>query len=86
MCLPGPHPNAMDNRPIAELTVDELQELIRRTVKKSVAEVMMEFAIEADVEAQVVYEAELNDLLRGEIRSGSKALALELAAPTKADD
>lgn len=59
----------MDKRAIAELTVSELEELIKRTVKDSVAEVMMEFAIEADVEAQMVYEAEINDMLRGEMRS-----------------
>lgn len=58
----------MDNRAIAELTVSELEDLIKRTVKDSVAEVMLEFAMEADVEAQMVYEAEINDMLRGEIK------------------
>ncbi len=58
----------MDNRAIAELTVSELEELIKRTVKDSVAEVMLEFAMEADVEAQMVYEAEINDMLRGEMK------------------
>ena len=50
-------PNNMDKRSIAELTVTELEELIKRTVKDSVAEVMIEFALEADVEAQMVYDA-----------------------------
>lgn len=58
----------MDNRAIAELTVAELEDLIKRTVKDSVAEVMLEFAMEADVEAQMVYEAEINDMLRGEMK------------------
>lgn len=59
----------MDKRAIAELTVSELEDLIKRTVKSSVAEVMIEFAMEADVEAQMVYEAEINDMLRNEMRS-----------------
>ena len=58
----------MDKRSIAELTVTELEELIKRTVKDSVAEVMIEFALEADVEAQMVYDAEINDMLRGELQ------------------
>ena len=45
----------MDNRKIAELTVSELEDMIKRTVKKSVAEVMIEFAVAADIEAQIAY-------------------------------
>lgn len=78
-------PHFMDNRPITELTVRELQELIRQSVKTSVAEAMAEFALEADAEAQVVYEAELNDRLRQEMRSGGR-LAFELVAPGESDD
>ncbi len=58
----------MDNRAIAELTVSELEELIKRTVKNSVAEVMLDFAMEADVEAHMVYAAEVNDMLRAEMQ------------------
>lgn len=76
----------MDNRKIVELTVDELEEIISRTVKKSVAEVMIEFALEADVEAQVAYEAEINDLLRQEMRTVGVVADAELAAATEVDD
>ena len=76
----------MDNRNIAELTVGELEELIRRTVKNSVAEVMVEFALEADVEAQIAYDAEINDMLRQEIQSGRPIGDLELAFASKVDD
>ncbi len=76
----------MDNRKIVELTVDELEEIISRTVKKSVAEVMIEFAMEADVEAQVAYEAEINDLLRQEMQTVGAGLDPELATATKVDD
>jgi len=76
----------MDNRSIAELTVLELEELIRRTVKNSVAEVMLEFALEADVEAQIAYEAEINDMLRQEIQSGRPIGELELAGASHVDD
>lgn len=63
------HPNDMDKRAIAEMTIGELEELIKRAVKDSVAEVMLDFAMEADVEASVVYEAEINDMLRAELQS-----------------
>ncbi len=75
-------PIDMDKRAIAELTVSELEELIKRTVKSSVAEVMIEFAIEADVEAQVAYEAEINDMLRNEMQSyGTLSAAAQITTP-----
>lgn len=76
----------MDNRKIVELTVGELEEIISRTVKKSVAEVMIEFAMEADVEAQVAYEAEINDLLRQEMQTVGAVADLDLATASKVDD
>lgn len=76
----------MDNRKIVELSVDELEEIISRTVKKSVAEVMIEFALEADVEAQVAYEAEINDLLRSEMQIVGTLADSEFLATTKLDD
>lgn len=76
----------MDRRAIAELTVSELEDLIKRTVKNSVAEVMLEFAMEADVEAQMVYEAEINDMLRSEMQSYGGLLASTAAPGVKVDD
>ena len=76
----------MDKRAIAELTVNELEDLIKRTVKTSVAEVMIEFAMEADVEAQMVYEAEINDMLRHEMQSYGTLLAAMPVTTTKVDD
>ena len=76
----------MDNRKVLELSVAELEEIISRTVKKSVAEVMIEFALEADVEAQVAYEAEINDMLRQEMQTVGTVADAELAATTKVDD
>lgn len=76
----------MDKRAIAELTVSELEDLIKRTVKDSVAEVMLEFVIEADFEAQMVYEAEINDMLRSEMQSYGTLLATMPASSTKLDD
>lgn len=81
VCLPD-----MDNRRITDLTVSELEEMIKRTVKKSVAEVMIEFAVVADAEAQIAYEAEMNDILRGEMQSYGKVLAYDMGAMPKADD
>ncbi len=76
----------MDKRKIVEMSVGELEEIISRTVKKSVAEVMIEFALEADVEAQVACEAEINDLLRQEMRGAGTLFDAALAGATKADD
>ena len=76
----------MDKRRITELTVGELEEVIKRTVRKSVAEVMIEFAMEADMEAQIAYEAELNDMLRNEMRSWGKLQNADSASLPKADD
>ena len=76
----------MDKRAIAELTVSELEDLIKRTVKDSVAEVMLEFAIEADVEARMVYEAEINDMLRSEMQSYGTPRSAMPALSTKLDD
>lgn len=76
----------MDNRKIAELTVSELEDIIKRTVKKSVAEVMIEFAVAADIEAQIAYEAEMNDILRSEMQSYDKVFAYDMGAMPKVDD
>ncbi len=76
----------MDNRPIATLTVSELEEIIGRAVKKSVAEVMIEFAMEADVEAQVAYQAEMNAMLRQEMQTVGSVDHAELICAPKVDD
>lgn len=76
----------MDNRKIVELSVGELEEIISRTVKKSVAEVMIEFALEADAEAQVAYEAEINDMLRSEMQVLGTLADSGVLATTKVDD
>jgi len=76
----------MDNRKISELTVSELQELITTTVQKSVAEVMIEFVMVADLEAQIAYEAEMNDLVRSELQSYGNLPAFDMGRSPKMDD
>lgn len=76
----------MDNRKISELTVSELQDLITKTVQKSVAEVMIEFVMVADIEAQIAYEAEMNDLVRSELQSYGKVPAYDMGRTPKIDD
>jgi len=49
---------------VSDLTVKQLQELIRETVQEAVAEVMIEFSVVAEVEEQLRYEAEMVDSLR----------------------
>lgn len=76
----------MDNRKISELTVTELQDLIKTTVQKSVAEVMIEFVMVADIEAQLEYEATMNDLVRGEMQSYAGLSAYDMKRTSKIDD
>ena len=75
----------IDNRKISELTVGELQDLIKSTVQKSVTEVMIEFAMVADIEAQIAYEAEMNDLVRREMKSYGMS-PLKLTNTKQVDD
>jgi|GEM_PF-3069627 len=53
-----------DDPKISELTVSQLQTLIRRTVQEAVAEVIIEFSMAAEMDAQLTYEAEMADYLR----------------------
>jgi len=54
----------MNDPKISELTVSELQDLIRETVQEAVAEVIIEFSIAAEIDEQIQREAEMTDLLR----------------------
>lgn len=49
---------------VSDLTLSELRALIRETVQTSVAEVLIEFSAAAEMDEQVAYEAEMNELLR----------------------
>jgi len=76
----------MDDRKVSELTVSELENLIKTTVQRSVAEVMIEFAMVADIEAQIAYEAEMNDLLRHEMKTYNNMPAFDATSTHTADD
>ena len=76
----------MDNRKLSELTVDELQDIIKETVQKSVAEVMIEFAIVADLENQIAYEAEMNDIVRDSMQTYGKLPIHDFGGSHKLDD
>jgi Asp-tRNA(Asn)/Glu-tRNA(Gln) amidotransferase B subunit len=60
---PNPEPDLDDPR-IADLTVSQLQQLIRQTVQEAVAEVLIEFSIAAEADARITEEAEMLDYLR----------------------
>jgi hypothetical protein len=53
-----------DDPKIADLTVSQLQELIRQTVQEAVAEVLIEFSIAAEADARITEEADMMDYLR----------------------
>ena len=49
---------------INELTIEQLQSLIRNTVQEAVAEVMIEFAIASEIDEELEREADMVDYLR----------------------
>lgn len=60
----------MDKTLVSDLTIEELQAIIRETVQQAVAEVMIEFAAAAEVDAQLTYNAEMSDYLRETMQQG----------------
>lgn len=66
------------NLPIAELTVEQLQALIRRTVQEAVAEVMIEFAIASEIDAELQQEAEMIDYVRSVLHPDLNQSRVEL--------
>ena len=58
----------MNDPKISELTVSELQKLIRQTVQEAVAEVIIEFNVMAEAEEQLRMEAAMTDYLRSTIQ------------------
>lgn len=61
----------MNDPKISELTVSELQKLIRQTVQEAVAEVIIEFNAVAEAEEQIRMEAAMTDYLRSTIQGHS---------------
>jgi hypothetical protein len=59
----NPNPETDDPK-IADLTVSQLQQLIRQTVQEAVAEVLIEFSIAAEADARITEEADMMDYLR----------------------
>jgi hypothetical protein len=47
-----------------QLTVGQLKAIIRQTVQEAFAEVLMEFTIAAEYDAELAYQAEVTELLR----------------------
>lgn len=61
----------MNDPKISDLTISELQTLIRETVQEAVAEVIVEFSIAAEIDEQITREAELTEMLRTSIAFSS---------------
>ena len=53
---------------LADLTIDEFESLVRRIVQKAMAEVMIEFSVAWEREAELTFQAEMADLVRGSLR------------------
>lgn len=60
---------------VSELTVSQLQRLIKRTVQQAVAEVIIEFSALREVEDDVDYETELSEYLRHSLAKVTPALS-----------
>lgn len=58
----------MKDERIADLTVDQLQALIRETVQQAMTEVLIEFAAAAEMDARLSYEAEMVDYMRASLQ------------------
>ena len=56
-----------DNTLISELTVGEFTNLLRKTVQQAMSEVLIEFSLAAEQDAEMIYQAEMNDLLRASL-------------------
>ena len=70
---------------ISELTVSQLKHLIRKTVQEAVAEVIIEFSVAAEMDAQITYEAEMAEYLRSIIQT-SQEKAAKTASTAHIDD
>lgn len=57
---------------VSDLTVEQLQRLIKKTVQESVAEVMLEFLITAQLEADMTQEAEMVEAAVGSRKAKRK--------------
>lgn len=69
---------------ISELTVSELQMLIRQTVQEAVAEVIIELNVMAEAEEQLQLEAEMNAYLRASMHNAAPTSLLHY--PSQPDD
>ena len=61
---------------VSDLSVLELQSLIRETVQEAVAEVLVEFSVAAEAEEKIQFEAEMADILRSSLHGMSLAESL----------
>lgn len=61
---------------VSEMSVQELQRLIRETVQEAVAEVIVEFSVAVEAEEKLRYEAEMADILRSSLHGLTLAESL----------
>jgi L-aminopeptidase/D-esterase-like protein len=61
----------MKDQKITDLTVSQLQQIIRETVQEAVAEVLIEFNALAQAEEDIRLEAELAEYLRNNMQGQS---------------
>jgi L-aminopeptidase/D-esterase-like protein len=61
---------------ITDMSVQDLQRLIRETVQEAVAEVIVEFSVAVEAEEKLRYEAEMADILRSSLHGLTLAESL----------
>jgi L-aminopeptidase/D-esterase-like protein len=74
----------MNDLKVSDLTVSQLQRLIRETVQEAVAEVIIEFNAIAEADEQLRMEAELAEYLRASMQGQSHSSLLN--SSSRVDD
>ncbi|MCA9885472.1 MAG: hypothetical protein KC546_04055 [Anaerolineae bacterium] len=76
----------MKDPKISDLTVSQLKHLIRKTVQEAVAEVIIEFSVAAEMDAQITYEAEMAEYLRSIMQTSQETATSAPAPAAHVDD
>jgi len=65
---------------------EELKTLIRQTVQEATAEVLIEFSMVAERDAELLIKAEITDLLRNSLDDGSPGVPTAVGGLSHSDD
>ena len=75
----------MNSQKISDLTTEELQYLIRKTVRESMIKIITEYTIAAEVNAQLEEEASFNALMRASMNKLDLSHYISTETPQRDD-